>query len=460
MQADLPITLPHVLDYGVTPAEEPRYGFGFVVFLLVNAVLFIRPGELWAALEEIPIYYVLIVICIIASFPVLVKQLSWTDLKANPTTLAVLGFFGAILLSYLTKFNFWMVRATAEELYKVVLYYLLLVGLVSSPKRLSVFLGWVAGCVVVIAGLSVLQYHGIIELAGIKFVDRLNGTNPLTGEASFVTQLYRPGIFDDPNDLSLILTATMLILLHLVIQRKGAGRLLWLLPLPVVGYAFALTNSRGGFLALMGGGLTLIVARFGWKKSVPLTVVTVPLMLFLFAGRQTNINVEGEDTAAGRMLLWREGFMVMRPMPIFGIGYLQMQERDVVGHVAHNSYVQSFVETGLVGGTFFASVVSLPIIMLRRKREATAAEVDERLLGWRPCLLALVAAYAVGMCSLTRCYTITTYVMIGLGGAYWRMVASDRPQVPPVLDKKLVKRQIGIGAGTLVMFYLMQRFMV
>ena len=438
-----------------TGEKTARYGVGFVLFLLVNAVLFIRPGELWEPLEGLPIYNVLIVLCIIASFPVLVRQLAWSDLKGNPGTLCVVGFLGAAILSYLSKFNFWMSRETAEEFYKVILYYLLLVGLVNTPKRLGLFIGFVAGCVLVIAGLCLLQYHGQIELPGISVIDRVVGMDD-SGGASTVPQLCGPGIFNDPNDFSLILTATMLILIHRAME-KGTRRFLCLLPLPLAGYAFALTNSRGGFLSLLGGGLTLIVARFGWKKSIPLTLLAVPVMLYLFAGRQTNINVEGDDTAAGRMGLWKLGFIEMKTSPIFGIGYGTYEE--AAGQVAHNSFVHSFVETGLFGGTLFASAIYLPIMLLRRRSAITEPGVDERLVSWRPCVLALVTAYALGLCSLTRCYTVSTYVVIGLGGAYWRLVWAERAENTPVFDKKMIKRMMTVGACTLVTFYGLARFL-
>ena len=459
MQADVSLVFARQMHAEGRVEAESRYSVGFFFFLLVNAVLFIRPGELWVGLEGWPIYNVLIVCAIITSFGVLVRQLSWGDLKANPGTLCVVGMLGAVMLSFLAQRNFWMTRVAFEDFYKIVLYYLLLVGLVNTPKRLGRFIGFVGACVVVIAGLCVLQYHGRIELPGISFIERVNGTDPVTGEASIVMQLCGPGIFSDPNDLSLILVATMLILAHFILESKNTLlRLACVLTLPLVGYAFALTNSRGGFLALLGGGLTLIVSRFGWKKSIPVAVLVLPAMLFLFAGRQTDINMNGDDTASGRMQLWKEGFMLMKSSPIFGIGYLNLQEE--IQHVAHNSFVQSFVETGLVGGTIFTSAVYLPIMVLRRRSAVTAGVgVDPDLTGWRPCLLAMLTAYAVGMSSLTRCYTISTYVIIGLGGAYARLLWMQRPAATPVLDKQLVKRLVKVSMGVLVVFYGMARFL-
>src|SRR5206468_3692790 len=145
-----------------------------------------------------------------------------------------------------------------------------------------------------------------------------------------------PGIFSDPNDFSLILVTGILVLAHYAIElREVSRRLLLLVSMAVLAYAFALTNSRGGFLSFVAGAVGMLVARWGWRRSVPLAVAFLPLMLVLFAGRQTDINIANEnDTAQGRIQIWREGLSLFRQNPVFGIGW-QMYE-DHVGHVAHN----------------------------------------------------------------------------------------------------------------------------
>jgi hypothetical protein len=117
--------------------------------------------------------------------------------------------------------------------------------------------------------------------------------------------------------------------------------------MPLLGYAFALTRSRGGFLALAAGLVTMIVAKLGWRNSIPVTAIALPVLLVLFAGRQTSINLSDKnDTAQGRMGIWRDGMMLLKGSPLFGIGYGEFVEE--VGHVAHNSFVHCFVEQGHV----------------------------------------------------------------------------------------------------------------
>ena len=77
----------------------------------------------------------------------------------------------------------------------------------------------------------------------------------------------------------------------------------------------------------------------------------LPIMFILFGGRQTNINMGGDDTMQERVQLWSEGLDLFREAPVFGIGYREYAEQ--VGQVAHNSFVHCYAELGFFGGTIF-----------------------------------------------------------------------------------------------------------
>src|SRR5581483_9793333 len=121
-------------------ASAPACALGFALFLLVNAALFIRPAEIFPSLEELPVYELLIVTCLLFSLPVVVSQLNSRSLKANPTTACVLGLLAAVVLSQLTNFSLYGARTGGFDFAKVVVYYLLCVGLLNSVARLRNFL--------------------------------------------------------------------------------------------------------------------------------------------------------------------------------------------------------------------------------------------------------------------------------------------------------------------------------
>lgn len=425
-------------------------GIRFTLFLLLNAVLFIRPGEILPALEGWPIYNVVMLGCLLTSLPVVIRQLSPSHLKSHPGILAVLAMLPAIMLSQIFRGDFYTARMGATDFLKVIIYFLLLTGLVNSPARLGRFLFAIVLFIIAIAGIAALNFHGVIQVAGIEARDRAMGEDQ-DGNVLSVVQLYGPGIFNDPNDLSLILSAALLILIHFAFDTRSWVRRFVLLAACVIpGYAFALTNSRGGFLAFASGMGVLCVSRFGWKRSMPLALVGLPLMLVLFGGRMTNISFDEDDTGHGRIMIWRDGFVVMKSSPIFGIGYDEFAEE--MGHVAHNSFVHAFTELGLVGGTIFTAAFYIPISTIRRVRPHLDPNMPDSLVRWRPILLAILTSYVIGLCSLTRCYTISTYMILGLCAAYCAILGANPPMTVVRLDAAYLRRLILVGLSCLIFF--------
>ena len=119
--------------------------------------------------------------------------------------------------------------------------------------------------------------------------------------------------------------------------------------------------------------------------------------------------------------------------------------------VAHNSFVHAFVETGLIGGTFFAGA------FLLGHRMVCPPSATRRLLGPRQ-FVHRTSAIRVGhsgratspACfSLSRNYTVPTYLMLGLATAYMR-VALPNPPDDYRLTRIPILRLILIGVGALV----------
>lgn len=76
----------------------------FGLFILVNAVLFIRPAELIPELENLPLYEVAILMAIAAAAPHMLAQFSGRSLVSLPVTAFVLGLLVAVALSHLAWF--------------------------------------------------------------------------------------------------------------------------------------------------------------------------------------------------------------------------------------------------------------------------------------------------------------------------------------------------------------------
>lgn len=439
----------------------PRCRLGFFLFLLVNATLFIRPAEIFAPLEAWPIYNYVIIAALLASLPVVLPELSFKSLSERPWTLCVVLMLPAVVLSNLWQGDLWQARVGGIEFLKVVVYYLLLVGLVSTPTRLRRFLAAVAVMILVINVLAILRYHGLLDVLNIKaFEDNRGGFDEFTGENIYFERLMATGIFSDPNDMSLALVAATLIDIQFLLRAKRwLTRLWYALAMSACLYGLVLTYSRGGFLALVAGLGVLMVLRYGWKKAVILGVLLLPVVFFLFGGRHTDINFGDEnDTAHARVAIWAEGFQLFKSSPVLGIGWAMFWERLYI--VAHNSFVHSFVELGFVGGTLFVGCFYLPAVNIYNLGRGDHSRVAPELMSWRAGLLAVLVSYAVGLCSLSRSYTVSTYLILGLAGTYCNMIAAGAPWAAPPLSPRLIGRVVGVGFVALVGLYAFVKVVV
>jgi hypothetical protein len=426
-----------LLRMALHPAPAPRFDpsplsgaasnpLAFGLFLLLNAVLFIRPEEFLPELAEFRIYYVVICACTLVSLPQLILALSPSRLAQQPITFCVLGFLLAVPVSMLGRVTLEDSREATLEFLKVVLYYLLLLANVNTVARIRRFLAWITILIAIVTGLAVLQFHGYSIFPALKMCQE-TVTDPETKLEFYIYRLQATGVFNDPNDLCLAVGIGMAGCACQFVMMRGVQRILWLAPIPLFVYAIGLTQSRGGLQSVLVGGLVLFYERFGWKKTLLLCVPIVPAILALVGGRQGDVNLGG-GTGQERIQIWSEGLFLLKDTPLRGIGFNLYQ--DQVGHVAHNSFVHAFVELGLFGGMIFASAFYLAAWSLWRLRSVAVSATTFEARKFRPFLLAIVCAYGAGMMSLSRNYVVPTFLVLGLSAAY--TPAAVFP-VPPVL---------------------------
>src|SRR5258706_10275862 len=388
-----------LLPFLLTPRAQRQPGVAvgagaYALFILVNASLFVRPAEIVPSLEGWPIYAVLATLALAVALPAVLAQLTLRSLLERPISACVVGLLAAVVLSHLSSFFIWGARQSGMEFFKVLLYYLLLVGVIDSIDRLRRFMGWIVVLAVIATGLTVLQYHGVIDIAALAAVEQ-GRIDPDTGESSIVLRIVSTGLFNDPNDLCLLLVLAMAACVHGLDDRRwGLWRIGWIAPLALFGYAMMLTQSRGGFLGLLAAIVVFIWVRLGWRKGLPIATLALPVMFFLFAGRQTELDV-GEGTAQDRIQLWSEGLTLFRRAPVFRMGDGHFFEE--IGLVAHNSFLHAFAELGFFGGTIFVGAFALALRTLQRIVPCMTRASDAYLLSLLPYLMAIVAGYAAGL---------------------------------------------------------------
>lgn len=390
---------------------------GFFFFLLVTALLFIRPAELVPGMEEIPTYQLTIIPCMVFSLPVALAQLTQRSLIERPINLCVLGILLAIGMSLVTHLQLRLAYDSMTTFSKVAIYYLLLVANIDSLSRIRAFLAVVTGLIVIVAGLAVLQLHEVISLPGLEVIYDFE-VDAATGQEFALPRICATGIFHDPNDLAMIVVFGMVLCAYWFTE-PGLEILkpLWCSCLGFLGYTLAMTYSRGGLLALLAGIVVLFYSRYGFRKTIPLVAIVLPVMLVLFGGRQASFGgaIEG-DTGQQRIQFWAEGIQLFKQAPLFGIGYDQFVEE--VRHVAHNSFVHCYTELGLFGGTAFFGAFFYALDGLLRWCSRYSGDTPLPLVRLRPYLAASVTGFSTSMLSLSRSYVEPTYLMLGLASSY------------------------------------------
>jgi O-antigen ligase len=438
----------------------------FFVFILVNAALFVRPAEIVPSMLGWEIYFYLIVACLALAAPDVIRHLSAQPLTAQPITLAAFSLLAVIFTSGAIGVGLADAWAATEIFAKVLVYYLLFVSLVTTPARLRTLLICILIFCGVITAVAVLRYHDIIHVATMTTVkDNVQGTY---GQELSIQRLQGTGVFQDPNELCVLLSAMVPAAMYfLMTGRNIVFRIACAALLPLFGYAVYLTYSRGGFVAFIGGLGTLFWMRYGWKRSLLLGVVGLPILLVLFGGRQTEISTTA-GTAQSRFELWRDWLQTFKENPILGKSMSMHKDEEKLKaafeegrHLAHNSYLQAFADLGFAGGFLFVGAFFTAVWSVYRFRADRCVQLNFDLKQLQPYIFACVVAYCLGMASLTMCFVIPTCMMLALAVSYTRMAGASCLVAPPPLrlDPVLLGSWLGAGVSCLAAIYIFARFL-
>jgi O-antigen ligase len=426
----------------------------FFVLISCLAVLLLRPQDFAAGMEDTPLFLGLLLLGSALAGQEVLGQLSAESLLRNPVTLCVLGLLPAMVLSHLVHGRIYEARTDAVDFAKTVLLYLFVVAVVTTPERFEITLTVLVVCACLIVGMAVLQYHDIISVNVLRILEERQLEED--GDVNYLRRLCAHGLFSDPNDLCLLLVLGAGISLYKFTDPEaGSLRFSWLAPVALFLYALALTQSRGGLLGFLLAVIVFLQQRFGSWKAVALGAALLPALLFLFAGRQTNITSAEGDTGQDRIALWSEALALFQESPVFGIGRGEFVEQ--IGLVTHNSYLHGFAELGFIGGTCFLGSFFLSLYQLHRLPKQCPGFGSAGMNRFRPWLFAMLAGFAGGLMTLSRAYAVPTFLVLGLATAYLRLHAPKETPGPVVLDSRTVALLTLTSAGFLMVMYLFVR---
>jgi O-antigen ligase len=181
--------------------------------------------------------------------------------------------------------------------------------------------------------------------------------------------------------------------------------------------------------------------------------VALPVVL----GRAADIDISS-GSGQERIKLWSDGLTaITSPRILFGVGEGMYDQYARL--VAHNSYIHAFVELGFFGGTMFFGCVFFPAVAYLRLYWTRVRLRDPELERLKPFLAAVLGCWCMGMCSLSRCYAASTYMIFGLSAAYLNLAGFYQPRPRPlvVFDWLIAQRWILCSAGLLACCFVFVR---
>jgi len=224
------------------------------------------------------------------------------------------------------------------------------------------------------------------------------------------------GTFTDPNYFAAFQSGILCLAFALSVQKteQGLARAWHIMCTAIIGFSIALSFSRGGYLAMAFGMITVLLSMP--KKS--LSKITLLLLgfgvclgLIAFAqlpvyhrwGSRLSLHEAISSGGTGRLSIWTRGLQAVCQRPL---GHGWGTERTVLGKVSHNVLLEVGIQSGLVGVILILLFLFLLFHDLMRLR---------RLEGWgvAPGLLGAVVATLVA----------SMFVNALLSRHFWYMLA-------------------------------------
>ena len=331
------------------------------------------------------------------------------DVYRNPIFLAWLGLLGVLILGLLVSLDRGMTLDYIKMNIKYFIVFMVMIKIIDSSRRLDLVIRVFVACGVCMALKTIINYlTGQTSLHGVYTSSRAMSI----------------GIFGDPNDLALLYNVTLPFVLFFLVKAKKKF-------LPFVGIlmiitAIILTFSRGGFLGLcaVGVGFSILYARKR-KKYLVFMLMIVLLFWFLappeYSERISSIfdwEVDPETGETGtRMDAWRLVIREGLKQPVLGVGagssYYVAGTGSDDWHLIHNSFIQIFSESGLLGLFFYLLLFYLPY-----KQYRAAVRLDHRDVGVHLLRFSMIVvsffSYGVTIVFLPQAYSPILYTLTGI----------------------------------------------
>ena len=309
------------------------------------ALIFIRPFISSLAFPYLNIVYTLSLLTILLA-RLLMKGLNLERLKRLKYPL-ILYLFAIIISTYFSLNKI----TSLKELPNYAAALLIFTACLSLPdkkSKLTIEVIILAGTI--ISALAIYQYFFGFSHT-VSYMNRKGIDSQFAADYLARRRVFFP--FVTPNSLAGYLA--FIIPLVFIIKNK----LKWLI-LPLMLTALFLTKSLGALLSLfLCAGLYLYLKRDFSAKKLALAVILGISLLFVVSLRQSSLKTHQTPSFSfeKRLAYWQDTFSIIKTRPLAGVGPGNF---DIpLSRYAHNSYLQVWAETGILGLISFLWLIIL-----------------------------------------------------------------------------------------------------
>jgi probable O-glycosylation ligase (exosortase A-associated) len=348
---------------------------GLMVYLFITII---QPGVIFPSLHVLHperLMAIFLIISLIVNIKLRRDKLIVTDHK-----LLYLMLFFIFSMVITIPVSYWPSQSfdNVIEFLKNFAFILLIVNIIKTRQRLRIFTWEYLLLIAYMAASSALAYKtgNVVEAQGIIRAHGLAGT--------------------DPNSLSATLGLSLPF--HFFLFRLEKNRILKALSLFIVVitvYTMILTGSRAGFLGL--GAAVILSWWFLPKRLIRLFVLAaagftvIALMPPQYQERYASIFAKERDASSQeRIEVWKKGLRMFLDHPFIGVGTGAFGTANAEGYSegrksylkAHNLYIQTGAELGIVGLVAFFGYVAAMLYYMRKYRKFIVDKFRKKTWTW------------------------------------------------------------------------------
>jgi len=321
----------------------------FAMLFISIFIMFLQPSAILNSLSAISILRNSILVSLITY--VLSNKYIKEAFVSNKANVYLIYF---IFFQVVSSLFVWSMAAllTFEQWLMYLITYFLIDRLAYSCERIQII------CMSIIAGISYLTYYSI---------------------TSFVIN-YEPGMraggfgwYQNSNDLAIILVCVIPLCFLIYNNYNSFFRYILLVLACAMSFNILFTGSRNGLLGLLAvAGSSLILSS---KLSKLIKAIAAVILVISVTGvgvknvisRNDLSGLSGDTSSENRLVQWKAGINMLISHPLFGVGPDRFEELSAEyggepGLAPHNTIIQVFSETGLIGGYCFLMFVIFPIV--------------------------------------------------------------------------------------------------